>query len=50
MSGLQIHGRIQVDIIDVDQICFFQRLSNAILINLKHTKSLEKEQEIEDFY
>ena len=47
MSGLQIHGRVQVDIIDVDTTID----SDAILINLKKQNKVLKKANMEiDFY
>ena len=48
MSGLQIHGRVQVDITDDDHNSL---LLLNILINLKKCwQKVSKKQEIEDFY
>lgn len=47
MSGLQIHGRVQVDITDVDQTHYTTKYSYKFEKML--AKSLKKK-EIEDFY
>jgi len=48
MSGLQIHGRVQVDITDDDHIHYTTKYSYKLML----AKSLKKtnKKEIEDFY
>lgn len=50
MSGLQIHGRVQVDITDDDHIHYTTKYSYKFDEKCWQKVSKNQKQEIEDFY